>query len=93
MHTDYIPTTSLDKILIAIDAAVGFVSAVATTIPSKNISDLDIEIIIKKFNDSSFASKYNRHKIKLCNDVGIELEMFLGITLDSLIKISDQLKI
>ncbi|KYK20493.1 hypothetical protein AYK21_06180 [Thermoplasmatales archaeon SG8-52-2] len=93
MHTDYIPTTSLDKILIAIDAAVGLIFAIAKSTPSKKITDLDLKTIIEKFNDSSFANKYNRHKIRLCRDVGIEIEMFLNITLNRLMQISDGLYI
>ncbi|KYK20382.1 hypothetical protein AYK24_03775 [Thermoplasmatales archaeon SG8-52-4] len=88
MHTDYIPTTSLDKILIAIDTAVGLIIAIAKSTPSKKLADLDLKTVVDKFNDSSFANKYNRHKIKLCRDVGIELETFLGITLNKLIQIS-----
>lgn len=93
MHTDYIPTTSLDKILIAIDAAIGLIITIAKSTPSKKITDVTLKTIIDKFNDSSFASKYNRHKIRLCRDVGIELEMFLGITLNKLIQISGQFNI
>jgi predicted hydrolase (HD superfamily) len=90
MHTDYIPTTSLDKILIAIDAAVGLIFAVAKSIPSKKLSDIKIETVIERFNDSSFAGRYNRNKIRLCIDVGIEIEMFLAITLQNLLQISDE---
>ena len=37
MHTDYIPITSLDKSLIAVDAAIGLIVATVHSIPSKKL--------------------------------------------------------
>lgn len=90
-HTDYIPTTSLDKSLIAVDAAVKLIVATIYSTPSKKISDVDLEKLMNKFLDSSFVPRINRNKIQLCNDVGIDLETFLKISLDILKKKSAEL--
>ncbi len=92
-HTDYIPTTSLDKSLIAVDATVGLIVATIHTTPTKKLSDLDLERLMNKFLDSSFASRINRNKIQLCNDIGLDLETFLKLSLDILKKKSEELNL
>ena len=90
-HTDYIPTTSIDKALIASDAVSGLIIASALVMPSKKLSDVKLETLIKKFKDLSFAKGCNRKRIELCIDTGIELDMFLGMSLNALQDISDDL--
>jgi len=84
MYTGRIPTTSLDKSLIAADAAAGLIFATARTMPSRKITEVDIKNLISKFNDSNFATGFNRSKIKLCIDIGIDIEVFLALCLDAL---------
>jgi len=91
MHTDYIPTTSLDKSLIAVDAATGFIIVTARSMPSKKIADVDLLKLMNNFSDPSFAIRYNRNKIQLCADIGIELEDFFELILNTLKQISDKL--
>jgi predicted hydrolase (HD superfamily) len=88
MHTSYIPVSSLDKSLIAADAITGFIFSTARAIPSKSLSDVDTSILLSKFNDPTFAPDHNRSKIRLCVDVGIELEFFLALCLYTLQKTS-----
>jgi hypothetical protein len=83
-HTDYIPVTAIDKCLIATDSLVGLILAIIRTIPSKNINDVDINLLITKFKDENFAQRYNRNRIKLCTDIGFNLRDFLEITLNTL---------
>lgn len=91
MHTDHIPTTTMDKSLIAADAVSGLIIATALVMPSKKLADVKLETLSKKFNDASFAKGCNRKRIELCLDAGIELEPFLKLSLEALIKISDDL--
>ncbi len=91
MHTDYIPITSLDKSLISTAELAGFVITVAQSMPTKHLSEVDLDIFLSKFNDPDFASKFNRNKIKLCEDVGLDLEYFFNLTLFTLKQISNQL--
>ena len=93
MHTGYIPTTSLDKSLIAADASVGFIITTSHLMPSKKLSELDMELLMSKFYDTSFAIRYNRSKIQLCADVGMDLASFLGLCLEVLGEMSDELNI
>jgi len=82
MHTDYIPITSLDKSLIATVAGVGLIFTIARSIPSKKIGDIDLSLALAKFNNDSFAKRYNRKRILLCEDIGMQLDFFLNLCLE-----------
>lgn len=91
MHTDYIPTTSLDKALIATDTVTRLIFAITKSMPSKNLTDLNLMILVEKFRDQNFAQRYNRNRIKLCNDLGIKTEAFLKLSLFILKENSEKL--
>jgi len=90
-QTDHIPTTSIDKSLIAVDATVGFIIAVAKSTPSKKIVGVDFKTLIEKFNDKNFAARYNRNRIAMCTHVGMDLKVFLAICLKTLHDMSDEI--
>jgi len=91
MHTDYIPTTTIDKALIAADAVSGLIIAAALVMPSRKLEEVRLETLFKKYNDASFAKGCSRKRIELCIDAGFELEGFLEISLQALQNISDEL--
>jgi putative nucleotidyltransferase with HDIG domain len=90
-HTDYTPTTSIDKALIAADAVSGLVIATALIIPSKKLADVKLETLLDKFYDHSFAQGCSRSRIELCQDTGLDVEAFLALSLNSLKEIADEL--
>lgn len=91
IHNNSIPRTTLDKALIAADAASGLIIATALVMPSKTLSEVRLETLRNKFNDKSFAHGCNRNCIELCLDIGIDVESFLIISLKALQNISGQL--
>jgi len=93
MHTDYIPITSLDKSLISTAEFAGFIVTVAQSMPSKKLSEVDVDTVLSRFNDPNFATIYNRNKIKLCEDVGFNINHFFKLSLITLKQISDYLKL
>lgn len=92
-YTEYIPTTSLDKSLIAADAVTGFIITTVKSMTSKKIAEVDLDILFDRFKDETFASRYNRNKIQLCEDIGLNLKHFLELCLDTLNKISDEINL
>ncbi len=91
IHTDYIPTTSIDKALIASDALSGLIIATALVMPQKKLQEVTIESLTKKMKDKSFAKGCDRKRIRLCQDFGIEEDVFLQIGLSALQEIHDTL--
>ena len=86
-HTSHVPTTSLDKALIAADALSGLIIASALVMPSKKLKEVKVKTLRDKFKDTSFARGCDRKKIGLCVDVGLEVRPFLSLGLKALKKI------
>ena len=91
LYTDYIPITSLDKSLISVSEFSNFIVLVAHSMPSKHLTDVDLNILIERFNDEDFSKQFNKNRIKLCEDIGIGLEYFLNLSLATVKEISDRL--
>ena len=83
-HTSHVPTTSLDKALIAADALSGLIIASALVMPSKKLKEVKVKTLRDKFKDTSFARGCDRKKIGLCVDVGLEVKPFLSLGLKAL---------
>jgi len=90
-YTAQIPQTYLDKCLIAADAVSGLIIAAALVMPSKKLADVTPKTLMMKFKDKSFAAGCNRKRIELCEDMELELQTFLELSLNSLKRISDSL--
>ncbi|HDQ16026.1 MAG TPA: phosphohydrolase [Bacteroidetes bacterium] len=91
-NTDYLPETSLDKALISAEAATCLIVATLKASYTKNIDDIDVKLLFENFKDTSFAPSCNRNRIKLCNDIEIVVEDFLGLGLNAIQKIQNSLK-
>ncbi|PJF42991.1 MAG: HAD family hydrolase [Phototrophicales bacterium] len=69
--------TLRDKALYAVDELTGLITAVALVRPSKNIKEVKISSIRKKWKDKSFAAGVNREDIiEGCADLGVDLWEF-----------------
>lgn len=90
-YTAQIPQTYLDKSLIAADAVSGLIIAAALVMPSKKLADVTTKTLLSKFKDKSFAAGCNRKRIELCEDMELELQDFLELSLNGLKRISDTL--
>jgi hypothetical protein len=90
-HTMKDPVTTLDKSLIAADAVSGLVIATALVMPSKKLADVELKTLINKYNDKSFAQGCNRKKIELAEDIGLDVNSFLELSLTALKKKADSL--
>jgi putative nucleotidyltransferase with HDIG domain len=53
-------TTPRDKALYAVDELTGLITAVALVRPSRNIQDVEVKSIRKKWRDKTFAAGVNR---------------------------------
>jgi predicted hydrolase (HD superfamily) len=77
LTVDIEPLHWMEKILYATDELTGLIGAVALMRPSKNVKDMEVKSITKKFKTPAFAAGCSREVIKR----GAEL---LGWTLEEL---------
>lgn len=58
------PTTSMQKVLVAVDELTGLIAAVTFVRPSKNIADVELKSIKKKWKEKAFAAGVHREEIE-----------------------------
>ena len=59
--------------------------------PDKKIASIKVSSLGKRMNDKSFAKGVNRENIVKCTELGLELDEFFRIGLDSMAKVGGQL--
>ncbi len=70
--------TKLDKALFCADCLSGLITAAALVRPDK-ISGLTTKSVMKRFREKSFAAGVNREHVAQCQQIGLELEEFIGL--------------
>jgi predicted hydrolase (HD superfamily) len=91
---EYPLSTMLRKALYCVDELTGFIIAVTRVRPSKKIADVEVSSVKKKLKDKSFAAQVDREQIKKCEELlGIPLDEMIGIVLESMKAIADDLKL
>lgn len=86
------PETLLERTLECCDELTGFIVAVALVTPSKKLSDVTVERVLKKFKQKEFARAVEREQIKQCEEkVNIDVQSFIEITLKSMQENADLL--
>jgi putative nucleotidyltransferase with HDIG domain len=70
-----VPRDSLrDKSLYAVDELTGLISAVALVRPSKDIRDVNVQSVKKKWKDKAFAAGVDREDVEhACTALGVDL--------------------
>ena len=85
--------TLLEKSIYCSDPLTGLIVASALVLPSKQLSGLSTESVLRRFKENSFARGANREIIAACSDIELTLEEFIDIGLSSMQKISDDLEL
>ncbi|MGM0438510.1 MAG: HDIG domain-containing metalloprotein [Bacillota bacterium] len=87
-----LPRKSLmDKALYASDPLTGLIVASALIHPDKELEGVDTDFVMNRFEESSFAKGADREVIASCEEMGLELEEFIGLALEGMKSISDEL--
>lgn len=74
----------LDKALYAADPTSGFITAAALVRPDKKLAEVQLKSLKKRFKESAFAKGASREQMALCSELGLELDEFLSICLESM---------
>ncbi len=93
-HNDHhgLPREStMAKGLYAVDPLTGLIVAAALVHPDRELESVDVEFVMNRYDDSSFARGARREAIDSCSELGLELEEFIDIALRAMKDISDRL--
>ncbi len=86
------PKTLMAKTLRAVDELVGFIVAVALIRPSKRLSDVSVDSVLKKWKEKSFARGVKREDIEQgAKELGVPLREHIEIVLKALQEKADNL--
>lgn len=86
------PEDDLEWSLFCCDELTGLIVATALILPSKKLSDVSVESVLKKFNSKNFAAAIDREQIKLCESkLNITLSEFVEITLNAMRGIHEEI--
>lgn len=90
--TGVVRETSLEKTLYACDELTGLITAVALVRPSKNLGDVTISSVKKKWKDKLFAAGVDRTEIEhAAADLGVPLDEHIGHVLQAMQAIAPML--
>lgn len=90
--THGLPRKSLmDKALYASDPLTGLIVAAALIHPEKKLAALDVDFVMNRYEEKSFAKGADRDVIASCTEMDLELEEFIGLALEGMQSISDDL--
>ena len=84
--------TPMEKTLYAVDELTGLITATALVRPSKNIADVTVSSVKKKWKDKTFAAGVDRTEIEhAAAALGVPLEEHIGIVLQAMQSIAPTL--
>ncbi len=84
--------TLMEKALYAVDDLTGLLVAVALVRPSKDIRDVKLKSVRKKWKDKAFAAAVNREEIeKAASDLEVDLSEHIQTVLDAMKEIAPEL--
>lgn len=84
-RTGVVPTTPMQKVLVAVDELTGLVAAVAFVRPSKNIADVELRSIKKKWKEKAFAAGVHRQEIEHhVANLGVPLDEHIQFVLSAM---------
>src|SRR5512139_3250070 len=77
--------TIMEKALYAVDELTGLITATALVRPSKNIADVTVSSVKKKWKDKAFAAAVDRSEIeRAAAELGVPLDEHIGVVLQAM---------
>ncbi len=86
--------TDLEKALYAVDELTGLITATALVRPNKNIADVTVSSVRKKWKDKAFAAAVDRTEIEhAAAALGVPLDEHIGVVLQAMQAIAPTLSL
>jgi putative nucleotidyltransferase with HDIG domain len=76
--------TAMDRALYAADPTTGFIVAAALVRPEKKLENVELRSLKKRWKEKAFARGASREQMATCEDLGLERDEFLRISLDAM---------
>ncbi len=76
--------TLLDKALYAADPVTGLLVAAALIHPQKKLAAIDLDFVLNRFKEKSFARGADRGQIETCCELNLTLERFIALSLEAM---------
>lgn len=84
-YTKVEPQTKMEWGIYTCDELTGLIVAAALIHPDKKLNLIDVDFILRRFDEPAFARGANRAQIILCDEkLGIPLREFVGIALKAM---------
>lgn len=85
-------TSTLDKALLACDELTGLIQAAAYVRPDRNLRNVEVASLKKKWKDKAFTAAINRHEnMEFIEALGVPFEEHLGRVLGAMQGVADEL--
>jgi len=86
------PKNLMDWTIFMGDSLTGLIVAATLVLPSKKLADVTSQTVLNRFKEKAFAKGTRREDILMCQEkLGLSLEEFVRISLESMQKISQEL--
>lgn len=84
-YTGVMPESTMEKALVAVDELTGLIIAAALVRPSKQIADVELKSIKKRWKERSFAPGVHREEIEQATQaLGVPLDEHIQVVLDAM---------
>ena len=91
-HNRMAPPDSLAaQALCAADPVTGLIVAAALMHPERRLASIDVEFIMRRFKEKSFARGADREQIRSCESFGMSLAAFIEVALAGMRNIAKEL--
>ena len=92
VHSGHLgPASKLDWALYSADPLTGLIVASALMHPEKKLAALNADFVLRRYKEKRFAAGANREQIAACKNLGLELEQFVQMCLESMQGIAEEL--
>lgn len=83
----------IDHALSASESLTGLIIATALVYPDKKISSVKVKSVVKRMKEKAFARNVSRESIMECEKLGISLDEFVAIGIESMLNVSNKLEL
>jgi putative nucleotidyltransferase with HDIG domain len=81
----------IDTAIVAADQVTGLVTAATLVRPDKDLGNVQVKSLRKRFREGAFARGVDRQSIARCEELGIPLDEFLALALAAMQEIAGEL--